>query len=78
MSPVGSTIWNNQILFRNYMIKHPEELENYILLKKRLAQKYPEDRESYSQGKAAYILHILDLAIKENNHENVLTRRKIL
>lgn len=60
MSPIGSTVWNNQILFRDYMRAHPKELEEYMRLKEYLASLYPKDRESYSKGKSAFIEEVIE------------------
>ena len=62
MSPIGSQVWNNQILFRDYMRKYPEKLQEYIKLKYLLAIKYLEDRESYSHDKQDFILSVLEEA----------------
>ena len=56
---IGSTVWNNQILFRDYMREHPDKLEEYIKLKQYLASLYPEDRASYSAGKNEFITSII-------------------
>lgn len=54
--------WKNHILLREYYIRHPEVAEEYISLKKELAEKYPNDRHSYSQGKNAFIASVLQKA----------------
>lgn len=59
MSPIGTVIWNNHILFRDYMLTHPNELEEYISLKKKLAIIFPEDRDSYSKAKSSFIEQII-------------------
>lgn len=41
--------------FRDYMIAHPEEVQAYCRLKEELAQKFPEDIESYIEGKDGFI-----------------------
>ena len=41
-------------LFRDYLRAHPEELRRCELLKRHLADRYPEDREAYSEVKTAY------------------------
>ena len=41
--------------FRDYMIAHPEEAQAYSRLKEELAQKSPEDIESYIEGKDGFI-----------------------
>ena len=41
--------------FRDYLNTHPALAEEYDQLKKRLAEKYPNDRFAYSDGKRAFI-----------------------
>ena len=41
--------------FRDYMIAHPQEAQAYHRLKEELAQKFPEDIESYIEGKDGFI-----------------------
>ena len=41
--------------FRDYMIAHSEEAQAYSRLKEELAQKFPEDIESYIEGKDGFI-----------------------
>lgn len=56
---------NNLILFRNYMLKHPEEVINYQNLKEHLASIYSDNRKMYTSSKNEYIQNILELAKKE-------------
>lgn len=44
--------------FRDYMINHPQAAQNYSKLKQELALKYPEDIESYMDGKDQFIKEI--------------------
>jgi GrpB-like predicted nucleotidyltransferase (UPF0157 family) len=44
--------------FRDYLIAHPEEAKNYSRLKRELARKFPEDVESYTDGKQGFIREI--------------------
>ena len=60
MSKIGSTVWNNQILFRDYMREYPDKLAEYIKLKQYLASLYPEDRALYSKGKNEFITSIIE------------------
>lgn len=46
------------ITFRNYLRQHEEEKYRYGLIKKEMALKYPEDIESYIEGKQPVILDI--------------------
>ena len=44
--------------FRDYMMAHPEEAQAYSRLKEELAQRFPEDIESYMEGKDGFIKEI--------------------
>ena len=52
------------LAFRDYMIAHPEEAEQYSQLKQELAQKYPEDIEGYMDGKYEFVKRIERKAIQ--------------
>jgi GrpB-like predicted nucleotidyltransferase (UPF0157 family) len=43
------------LTFRDYLCSHPEEAQAYGQLKEALAQQYPSDRESYTEGKTDFI-----------------------
>ncbi|MBO8156322.1 MAG: GrpB family protein [Bacillaceae bacterium] len=43
------------LAFRDYMIAHPEEAEKYSELKQKLAKQFPDDIESYVEGKDAFV-----------------------
>ena len=51
--------WHSLIHFRNYLIAHPDIAAKYQKLKRELAKKYGEDRESYTAAKAAFIENTL-------------------
>jgi len=59
MVEVGSRDWKNMLLFREYLIQHPEVARAYGELKMTLAQRFPEDREAYLEGKASFIERVL-------------------
>ncbi len=46
------------LAFRDYMIAHPAEAQQYSNLKRKLAQQYPRDIESYMDGKDEFIKNI--------------------
>ena len=54
--------WERQILFRDYLRKHPEVLSDYQELKIRLLEKYPTGRGGYVSGKTEFVEKILILA----------------
>ena len=62
MNEIDSRDWENQVLFRDYLIRHPGLAEEYATLKAELAQWYPTDREAYLDGKATFIERVLEMA----------------
>ncbi|MGD9091465.1 MAG: GrpB family protein [Anaerolineales bacterium] len=62
MNEMNSRDWENQVRFRDYLIEHPELAEEYSVLKVKLAQQYPTDREAYLDGKAPFITQVLERA----------------
>ena len=65
MNELGSRDWNNQIIFRDYLTRHPNIAKKYAELKTELAKRYPTDRQSYLDGKSPFIERILQLARSE-------------
>lgn len=53
------------ILFRDYLIEHPDIARDYVALKQKLAGTYPNDREAYTVGKSDFIERITRIAKKE-------------
>jgi len=51
--------WQNYIRFRDYLTAHPDRAREYERLKQDLAERYPQDRASYTEGKADLIREIL-------------------
>lgn len=48
----------DRLLFRDYLIEHPDVAKEYEALKLRLAAESPRDREAYTQGKADFITKV--------------------
>jgi GrpB-like predicted nucleotidyltransferase (UPF0157 family) len=65
MHETTSRAWGNLVLFRDYLLAHPEEAQAYLELKQRLAQEYRHDRRGYTEGKAPFIERILERARSE-------------
>jgi GrpB-like predicted nucleotidyltransferase (UPF0157 family) len=57
--PQNSLGLANQLAVRDYLRIHPEVADEYAKLKKRLAIEFPNDIESYIDGKTDLILNIL-------------------
>ena len=53
-----------RLLFRNYLIKHPDVAQEYQDLKLRLSNDYPNDRIAYTNGKTEFIVRITKIAKK--------------
>jgi GrpB-like predicted nucleotidyltransferase (UPF0157 family) len=45
----------DRLLFRDYLIEHPQIANEYQTLKTRLASRYPNDRVAYTQRKTEFI-----------------------
>jgi GrpB-like predicted nucleotidyltransferase (UPF0157 family) len=52
----------NHLLFRDNLCQHPDAVQEYAQLKLQLATQYSQDREAYTEGKAAFIKRVLQLA----------------
>lgn len=59
---------NDEILFRDYLIAHPEAAKEYERLKLSLLQKYRHDRDGYTDSKSEFVRRIVELAkiVNEN------------
>lgn len=53
---------DKQLIFRNYLIKNPDEAKRYEALKLRLAEAFPQDRPSYTLAKDDLIKEMLQKA----------------
>lgn len=61
----GSDFYTRQILFRDYLRKHPEAVREYERIKRELAKEHVDNFDTYNAGKTAFILSIIDAAKKE-------------
>lgn len=66
MEPIGGKIWNNHILFRDYLRKHPQEREYYEKIKLELALKFPNQRDIYAMKKSEYIESVYNKILTSN------------
>jgi GrpB-like predicted nucleotidyltransferase (UPF0157 family) len=46
------------LLFRDYLIAHPEVAREYEALKRRLAKEFPNDRVAYTRGKTEFVVDV--------------------
>jgi GrpB-like predicted nucleotidyltransferase (UPF0157 family) len=49
----------DQLLFRDYLIQHPEVAREYERLKFELAVNYATDRVAYTNGKSTFIADVM-------------------
>ena len=76
----SATSFKNHILLRDYLRKNPEAAREYGALKTRLAEKFKDDREGYTEAKTPFITNILAEAgiqksdLESIRHQNVSPR----
>jgi GrpB-like predicted nucleotidyltransferase (UPF0157 family) len=58
----GSDFWRDHPAFRDWLRDHPEDARGYERLKRDLAARLEDDREAYTDSKAAFIRSILEKA----------------
>jgi GrpB-like predicted nucleotidyltransferase (UPF0157 family) len=63
--PQGSYEHRRHLAFRDYLRTHPDTAHAYAVLKIRLAQMYPADRETYSHAKTEFVRAIEALVLQE-------------
>lgn len=52
----------DRLLFRDYLISHPESAKEYETLKLSLARDYPNDRIAYTDGKTEFVVRLTRIA----------------
>lgn len=62
LADASSNFYTRHVLFRDYLRAHAEARDEYRALKHRLAREFPTDRASYTEGKSAFVRHVLTLA----------------
>lgn len=55
----------DRLIFRDYLINHPEEAARYEALKKDLVERYPNDRGEYTKHKTKFVEQTIVKAHKE-------------
>jgi len=60
----GWTYWKH-LLFRDYLLDHPSTVKEYELLKRTLAERFRDDRSSYTEDKSEFIESVIAQAVKE-------------
>lgn len=57
----NSKHWRGRILFRDYLITHPDIAKEYEQLKQELAKQFTHDREQYTDAKSEFVSKVLKL-----------------
>ena len=60
----NSLYWNEHIAFRDYLRENKRDCEAYSDLKKKLAEKFSDDRTKYTKGKGRFVGNIIKKAKK--------------
>lgn len=61
----GSWTYWRHILFRDYLLAHPETAQQYEQLKREMAVKFKTDMNAYANSKTQFIQSIVTLALAE-------------
>ena len=59
---------NEEILFRNYLISHPEIAKEYERLKMSLLPEYTNNRDGYTEAKTEFVKRIVRMNLTMNPH----------
>lgn len=59
---------NDEILFRDYLRAHPETAAEYVMLKRRLALRFRNDRDAYTREKTPFVSRVVALARREKEN----------
>jgi len=65
--PFESELWFERILFRDYLLANPKLKEEYATLKLKLARKYKNNREAYTNEKYPFVEKVLALASRSEH-----------
>lgn len=63
--------WKRQILFRDYLCRHPDAAREYESLKFRLAEEDPSGGTKYLSGKSSFVEKILTTAEEELGNTDI-------
>jgi GrpB-like predicted nucleotidyltransferase (UPF0157 family) len=63
--PVSSSLWDDRLVFRDYLRSSQAALAEYAALKTALAAKYHFDREAYTDAKSRFVRSLLSRARDE-------------
>jgi GrpB-like predicted nucleotidyltransferase (UPF0157 family) len=61
----GSRMWEDYLLFRDYLRRHKDVAQEYASLKRERAERYEKNRDSYTKSKAGFIESVLKKARRD-------------
>ena len=64
-------IWQNYIVFRDYLNSHPELVKEYSDIKERIEKEFADNRQGYAAIKDPFIERVIKQALEEWNLEPV-------
>jgi GrpB-like predicted nucleotidyltransferase (UPF0157 family) len=59
---MGGDLWNDRLVFRNYLRAHPKTAREYARLNHDLASRFRDDREAYTGAKTGFVSTVLERA----------------
>lgn len=59
---MGGDLWNDRLVFRDYLRAHPKTAREYARLKHDLASRFRDDREAYTGAKTGFVSTVLERA----------------
>lgn len=65
MLEIMSQDWQRLILFRDYLVQHPEMAQQYVQIKLKLFKQFKGDRNAYQDGKRNLIEQVEQQALKK-------------
>ena len=64
-------IWQNHIIFRDYLNTHPEKVKEYSNIKEKIEKEYVNNRQGYAKEKDPFIEETIKQALEEWNLEPI-------
>jgi GrpB-like predicted nucleotidyltransferase (UPF0157 family) len=59
---ISGDLWNDRLVFRDYLRAHPETAREYAQLKHDLADRFRNDREAYTEAKTGFVSTVVERA----------------
>jgi GrpB-like predicted nucleotidyltransferase (UPF0157 family) len=59
MFSTSSELWDDHLLFRDYLRAHPELAREYETIKRELAVQFINDKENYTDAKGPFVRSIV-------------------